>query len=233
VPTGKASTFVAPLVDALRAQPTSVAITGLNRVLLTRVAVGLAHRLDPGFQWFDIRRSDSAAPPWQLALEADIPSERLHSIDVPEMRLDSAGEDHENSAVVYRPPAATSPGLFDELSRIPDSIRHAAQQEESAQTPRVILLTNAERASAAFEANVGSLRPYIEALNRLGVTVLLTACSRPRENRHDLDMHLRLDGPPDESHAPTAVVCEETRSSGLFPTIPPGSVYASDAIARI
>jgi len=233
VPTSRGSTFVAPLVDALSGRPTSVAISGLNRVLLTRVAVGLAHRIDTDFRWFDIRRSGSESPPWQLALEADISPERLHRIDVPEMHLDSAGRDRESSELVYRPPAPESPGLIDYLSRIPDSIRTAALEGDSARAPRVILITNAERASAAFDATAGTLRPYIEALNRVGVTIVLTACSRPRENRHDLDMVLQVDGATDDANVAGSVICEETRSAGLFPTIPPGSSYASDSIARV
>lgn len=226
------STYIAPLVEALRARPTSVALAGNNRVQLTQVAVGLAKRLDPEFLWFDIRSSQSEAPPWQSALEAGISPIRLHAIDVPEMHLDSAGADRTRSDPVYSPPLSYSPGFLDDLLRIPDSIRNAALDVGSDPTPRVILLTNAERASAAFDGSTGALRPYIEALNKVGVTIVVTACSRPRENRHDFDLLLTEEGSRDDAHAPSTVTCEEIRTAGLFPTVPPGSTYASDAFSR-
>lgn len=209
-----------------------MALAGQNRVLLTQVAIGLAHRLDPEFRWFDIRSREAEAPHWQLALEGDISPERLHTIDVPEMKLDSAGAEQASSEQVYNPPAASTPGFLDNLSRIPESIRRAALESEPSPNPRVILLTNVERASAAFDASSGALRPYIEALNRVGSTIILTACSRPRENKHDVDMLLLVEGSRDDAHAPATVVCEETRATELFPMIPPGSSYASEAFVR-
>jgi len=226
------STYIAPLIEALRARPTSVALSGQNRVQLTHVAVGLAKRLDSQFLWFDIRSSQSEAPPWQSALEVDMSPTRLHVIDVPEMHLDSAGADRTSSEPVYSPPVLSSPGFLDDLLRIPESIRNAALEMEPDPTPRVILLTNAERASAAFDGATGALRPYIEALNKVGVTVVVTACSRPRENRHDFDLLLSEEGSRDDAHGPSTVTCEEIRTAGLFPTIPPGSSYASDSFAR-
>ncbi|HLM70755.1 MAG TPA: hypothetical protein VK423_05195 [Thermoplasmata archaeon] len=229
MPAPPSSTYIAPMIEALRLQPTSVALTGQNRVLLTQVAVGLAGHLNPEFLWFDIRDHRSQAPPWQLALESDLSSTRLHLIDVPEMRLDSEGADRESPGTVFNPPAAPSPGLLDDLSRIPESIRRAALTGEPDGVPKVILLTNAERASAAFDASSGSLRPYIEALNQLGVTVLVTACSRPRENKHDLDLLLRVEGPRDDARGPATVVCEGVRTVGRFPSVPPGATYSPSA----
>jgi hypothetical protein len=233
VPLPPSSTYIAPLVEALRERPTSVAISGPNRVQLTNVAVGLVRRLDPDYRWFDIRSSTSVAPPWQLALEAEVAPDRFRTIDVPEMRLDGAGAGEAGPIQLYNPPASSSPSLLDDLSRIPESIRNAALESGRELSPPVILITNTERASAAFDGSAGALRPYIEALNKVGVTVVVTACSRPRENRHDLDLLLTVDGTRDDAAAPSRVVCEEIRTVGLFPTIPPGSSYSTDSFTRL
>jgi hypothetical protein len=232
LPQRSASTFITPLLDALKARPTSVALAGGDRVLLTQVAVGLARRLDPEFHWFDIRSSESEAPRWQSTLEAGIPPERRHTLAVPEMQLDSPGAERGSADARHPPPAPTSPGFLDNLSRIPEGIRRVALENESGPTPRVILMTNVERASAAFDASSGSLRPYIEALNEVGVTVVLTARSRPRENKSDIDLLLAVEGSREDPRDPATVVCEATRSVGLFPMIPPGSAYAADSFVR-
>lgn len=226
------ATYLAPLVDALKGRPTSVALTGKSRELLTQVAVGLAKRLDSDFQWFDVRDRRSGEPAWQRVLEEGISSPRFRTIDVAEMQLDSAGAETATSERRYEPPVASSSGLWDDLARIPESIRRAALDRTPDATPRVILLTNAERASASFDAAPGALRPYIESLNSVGVTVVVTARSRPRENRHDFDLWLRVEGSRDEEDRPGMVVCEGVRVSGLFPAIPPGSSYSAESFVR-
>lgn len=232
MPSSLGSTFIAPLLDALSARPTSVVATGANRVTLTRVAVGLAQRLDREFQWFDIREHTSAAPAWQRSLEDGIPPGHVHAIDVPEMQLDRAGSELATSERPLAPPVGAFPGLLDDLSRIPESIQRAAVEGADHSTPRVILLTNVERASAAFDGALGSLRPYITALNQVGVTTVVTACGHPRENRHDFDLEVVVEGPRDDGHAAATVVCVECHTAELFPTIPPGSRYASDSFTR-
>ena len=232
------SAYIAPLIEALKARPTSVALAGQDRVLLTQVAVGLAKRLDPDFLWFDIRPRGTTVPRWQSALEFGMAPSRLRVVDATEIHpndpaagLDRAEPSPEGPPA--QPPeigqsfdaaSMPSPMTLDDLARLPESIRRAALEGEPSSTPRVLLLTNVERASAAIDGAPGAILPYLEALNQTGVTVALTACSRPRANQHDVDIVLLLEPERENPHIPAAVVCSSVRIAGHFPTVPPGSV---------
>ena len=226
------SIYAVPLVESLQQRPTSVALWGEERAVLTRVAVGLAKKIDPAFLWFDIQRTGSAPAPWQHALEAEAGPGRLHVLEIDEMRLDH-GSGNAASSVLVRGSESDSESLaFADLMRVPERIRDVLLHADPASPPRLVLLTNVERASAAFEGRSGALRPYVEAFNSRGVTVLVTACGRPRENRHDLDLVLHVDGVRGGDDETATVVCDGVRSSGSFPAIPPGTRYQARAFTR-
>jgi len=240
------SEYIAPLVEALKARPTSVALAGQDRVLLTQVAVGLARRLDPEFLWFDIRPRGTAAPRWQSALEFGMAPSRVHVVDATETHpndsaagLDSGGPSPEGPPA--EPPEiggsldATplpSPMTLVDLAQLPESLRRAALDREPNSTPRVLLLTNVERASTAIDGAPGAILPYLEALNQTGVTVALTACSRPRGNQLDAEMVLLVEPERENPHVPAAVVCSSVRIAGHFPAVPPGSSYTVESFLR-
>jgi hypothetical protein len=227
------SSFVTPLVEDLKKQSTSVALTGQNREQLTRVAVGLAGRLDPAFQWFDIRDRHLEAPRWQADLASGSPSGQAQLIDVREMRLDDAAGNVATSMIGRDGHPDTSFLTLADLLRLPAELQEAAARPNPNGRARVVLITNGERARAAFGGEEGSLRPYLEAMNHSGVTVILTACSRPRENRHDWDLVLLVRPESAEPPAPPAVECMATRSAGMFSSIPLGACYAPSALAPI
>jgi hypothetical protein len=240
------SAYIAPLVEALKARPTSVALAGQDRVLLTQVAVGLAKRLDPEFLWFDIRPRGSTVPRWQSALEFGIGPSRIRVVDATEIHPNDSAAGLESAEPSPEGPPAEAPELgrsfdatpmpspmsLDDLARLPESIRRAALEREPSSTPRVLLLTNVERASAAIDGAPGAILPYLEALNQTGVTVALTACSRPRANQHDVEIVLLVEPESENPHVPAAVVCSTVRIAGHFPAVPPGSSYTAESFLR-
>jgi hypothetical protein len=179
VPANDSTTFIAPLIAALQRQPTSVVVTGSDREELTRVSLGLAERLDPSSIWFDIRGRNNEPATWHTALLARYPGGRHRTIYVDEMRLDEEAGGATATVLDPEDPVDDSILSMVDLMRIPVSLREAASEPGHGDAPRVLALTNVERASAAFDGAEGSLRPYIEALNRLHLTVVVSACSRP------------------------------------------------------
>jgi hypothetical protein len=224
---------VVPLVDSLRRRPTSIALIGHDRMLLTRVAVGLSMRLNPSFIWFDIRSKSSELPPWQSALVADFPGQRIQSIDIDEMKLDEAAGNAAAAVLVRGNPPDTSFITLSDLMRLPESLREAALENAPDSAPRVVLITNAERASTAFAGAPGALRPYIEALNRFGVSIVVTAFGPARENRRDCDLVLLVEQSREGNRVPSRVVSESVRSSELFPGIPTGASYAASSLEHV
>jgi hypothetical protein len=232
MPDGIPSPFVAPLVEALRRQPTSIAIAGLDRARLTRVGLGLTERLDADGIWFDIRMRHAEPPSWQQSLLGRFPGRRHQTIFVDEMKLDRGGQAPVESVLDPEDPLDRESLSLTELMRIPASLREVALDPRPDGHPRAIVLTNAERASAAFEGTQGALRPYIEALNRFRLTVVVTTMSRPRENVHDFDLDLVVEGTGDRGGAPPELRCVAVRTPGLFPAIPPGTRYLAEGIER-
>jgi hypothetical protein len=232
VPQGPPSTFISPLVEALRRTPTSLALAGAVRSRLTRVALGLAERLDPECIWFDLRARLTEPPPWQLPLLDRFPTRRRRTIYVDEMHLDLGAAGPVDTVLDSRDPVDSGILTLADLMRIPQSVRDFALDWEPGGTPRVFLLTNAERASAAFEGKQGALRRYIEALNRFGLTALVTTKSRPRENVRDFDLAFLVEEASSEPGSVASVTCLANRNPGVFPAIPPGTRYAADSIER-
>jgi len=101
-----------------------------------------------------------------------------------------------------------------------------------------VLITNTERASAAFSGAPGALRPYIEALNRCGLTVVLTAHGRGRENKKDCDLVFAEVPDADVARPVPLLRCESVRSPAQFPGLAPGVSFLSvlldppDAVPR-
>jgi hypothetical protein len=219
-------------VEELGRRATSVAISGPDRFAITRVAVGLARRLDSGFRWMDIRRSAFMPESWQLVLEATMPIGSFSTIDASALHPDPDAAYAAASLVTAN--GATDPSSARLAELLLGSLRGRAPlvSGTTPPPPHVLLLTNVERASAAFEGRAGALRPYIEAFNAVNITVLLSACSRPRENKSDVDFVLRVEPSDDPERTTEVVVTETNRGSGEFPPIPPGSRYTVTALAR-
>lgn len=230
---GTSSRYIEPLLRALRGAPTSVAVWGMDRRFVTNVSLGIAAGADPEFVWMDIRSGDPGVPSWQRGLERRLPAARLRPVVIEEMGLDdlagNAAESvvHEDANTWGR---GSAPAV---VPRLPQAIRELLMAPPAAGGPRVLLMSNVERASAAFDGAAGSLRPYIEALNSAGITVITTSIGRPRENRRDLDLVLRLGRTESGGSGDRELVCECVRSAGRFPAIPPGTEYSPDRLAVI
>ena len=226
LPSRAPSTFIAPLVDTLQRNPTSVALAGANRAQLTRVAIGLAERLDPECIWFDLRARMTEPPPWQIPLLRRFPVRRRRTIYVDEMQIDRDAAGPVDAVLDLENPVDAEISTLADLMRIPESLREVALNREPGSSPRVFLLTNAERASAAFEGTQGALRRYIEALNHFGLTAIVTTKSRPRENVRDFDLAFQVEDAPSEDGSGGSVTCLANRDPSFLPAIPPGTRYA-------
>jgi hypothetical protein len=230
MPGRRATSFVRPLIRSLSDRPTSVAVWGSDRERLSRLGVGLSDRIDPAFLWFDIRPPGRAPPSWQLQLEADIPDPRFDVVFTPEMRLDDEAGNQASSILVRDASVDRSGVTVADLMRLPAKLREPVVGPEPSRRPGLILLTNVDRASAAFGGESGALRPYIEAVNAAGCTVVVTACSRPRENRQDFDLVFQLASQRVDAEPSWYVRCESIRVGSEFPSVPPGTMYAADAL---
>jgi hypothetical protein len=213
------------LIAALQASRTSVALSGTHRQPVTELGVGIAARLDKRFLWYDIRPRGVPIAAWQLALQAEFSPEQIRPIAVDEMRLDD-GAGNAASSILIRDtePDPTTLTLMD-LMRLPQMLRSAILDTPAEERPSAILISNAERASSAFEGREGALRPYLEALNRSGCTVVVTTVSQPRENRHDFEMVLRLYDALESDTGKAILQCEAVRSPDRFPAVAPGTRY--------
>lgn len=222
-----ASSYIAPLIEALRRSPTSLALAGTERAHLTRVAIGLAERLDPECIWFDLRARMTEPPPWQVPLLQRFPVRRRRTIYVDEMRIDRDAAGPVDAVLDLEDPVDAEISTLADLLRIPESLREVALNREPGSVPRVLLLTNAERASAAFEGSQGALRRYIEALNHFGLTALVTTNSRPRENVRDFDLVFKVEESSPEEGPEASVTCLANRDPSFLPEIAPGTRYAA------
>ena len=230
MPTGRPSRFTAPLLAAVQRAPTSLILYGTDRPGLTRASLGLAVRLDPESIWFDIRERSSEPAAWQQALTLEFPRRRHRAIYVDQMKLDTEAIPPVTSAFDPQDPAYEETLTIADLMKITADLREVALDGERPEGPRVIVITNADRASAAFSGREGALRPYIDALNRFGITVVVTSCGEPRSNVHDADPVLRLAPDPSGDAERDALVCMAVRNPGLFPSVPPGAQYSVASI---
>jgi hypothetical protein len=209
------------LLAELVASPTSVAVWGNERPALTQLGLAIAQGLDRDFVWFDIRLADGTGDPDDVDAEPEAFGDRLRVITVDEMRLDDQAGNLADSMLIRESPPDPSTLTLLDLMRMPEQLREAATHIPTDSHPRAMLISNAERASAAFAGESGALRPYIEALNRLGWTVIVTSRSQPRANRADFDAVFRVGSGPGD--VPDAIVA-------ILDGVRPGSPLSAEPV---
>jgi len=211
--------------DVLRSRPTSVVIIGAERIPRDRLAAAIARALDPTFLWFELARPGDEVTPAERELFRQNEPDRFLEIDPDDFRLRedlgtlalwAAGRD-EHASEPLREVA--------EFAILPDSIRLALLSRDPDGGRGAIVVANAERARGNFDGRPGSLRPYVEVLNRFGFTPIITAWEQFRENATDLEYILRI-APDSAAPADGLVVrCVRGGPTGTFGFLAKGSRF--------
>jgi hypothetical protein len=185
-------------LEILRSRPSSLVIVAAERITRDRLAARIAEALDPEFLWFELAGPGDEATPAERELFRQNEPNRFLRIDPGDFRLQ---KDLGTLALWAAGRSVNTPQSLRELADfaiLPISIRLALLSRPLDGAPGAIVVANAERASANFDGRAGSLRPYVQVLNRFGFTPIVTAWEQFRENATDLEYILRIEQDPRE-----------------------------------
>jgi hypothetical protein len=167
-------------------RPTSLAVWGLHRPLVTRVALALARAVGPETYWFEIGANDGPVDPDELAELRGLDPTRAFWVDpgdvAPDLRLgrpehwtilSGLGTDPEAPALVT-------------LMQMPPRLRRVLLERDPA-VPATVVLSNTDRAAQYYSADPGTFTEAVAVMNRLGLTFIATTGRVPRANVEDFE----------------------------------------------
>lgn len=191
-------------------------VWGPDRIVLELVAAALAHAIGPTIYWFEI--DDLKSPGKTPSGVEKSPSRgvRFFRIRPKEVALTDSSAILSHWALF----PITEGASFDrdevrDFLSIPDAVQSVLTDASPEVGPTSIVVSNVDRASELFTPTAGTFAPYIQLLNRRGVTLIFTNGGTPRENVWDFDVVLHVEvgqggvigctcekGQPDSGFAP-------------------------------
>ena len=201
----------------LLGHPSSFAVGGGNRATLDRIALAIARGNGPDFFWFDVLSHDGSIDAEERRVLEEIPPHRAYRVSPPEVELQNAIGNMALWAVVQAGPSATE--LADFL-RLPGEVQRIVAERDPASGSGTLVVSNADHAAHLYPADAGTFSPYIQLLNRRGMTLILTTGMTPRANAADFEVTLKV--VPGVSGA-RLVRCEKGPTDGKFTPFHSGS----------
>jgi len=212
-------------------RPSSLVIWGPNRAFLDEAALSLARSVGPEFYWFDIVSPDDPTAREEENVLSEIPPERACRVGPPEIELQNAIGNLALWAVldIANLEGSEVRDLTDFI-RMPEAVQRAVGAHDPRANPAVLVASNADRARRLYRPEAGTFTPFIELLNKRGITLLLTNGGTPRANVFDFEIVLhfeeRKDGTP-------GFLCVKGFAEGGFPPFRQDAWTPRDELLRL
>ena len=174
-------------------RPSSLFLWGKDRPTLCRLALAFSRSVGPELYWFDIVPEDGSFNENEMGTLTQVPSAHAYRVAPPDVKLqDPVGKMTLWSVIRQSPAEAMQESELLAFLRIPDAIQRVVA-EHHPDSPATLVVSNVDRAIHLFAGDRGVFSPYIQLLNRQGITLVFTRYGTPRANAADFEVNLRLE----------------------------------------
>lgn len=172
--------------------PTSVFVSGADRLLLNWLAYALSHvpPLEP--IWTDIRLDQEVLDPSDVLSRGLIPKERLLTVAPGELARDDFAGNLALGGLVRSDEPSESVRRFADFLRLPAHTRALIARIPRDERPVVLVLSNAQRIAALYTSD--QVGPTLRAITDSGVSLLMTWADAPPGGRLAFHRILHLQG---------------------------------------
>jgi len=190
----------------------TVLVHGESRDLVNMVTYGLVAWVGSEFSWIDVRighQPPSGRNPVHLGL---VPPDRLVIVN----RLDEMAPNHIGReavrSVIRRDEPRDSMAELSEFVRLPRPIQLALAKTVSEAAPGIIVVSNAHRLIALYDA--ATVPTLLREVTGLGASVFVSFADEPPTQRAAFDYVLRVVGPSSEEWAGATIEFERAVGRG-------------------
>ena len=213
--------------------PTSIGIWGGSGLDRARLAIALARKIDPDPFWMHVEASAESQDRSEQGVLTSIPADHLFVFNPPELAPETGAGNIATSFV--REDAATGDrfqGLAD-FVRLPIFTQQLFEGRSAFSPTKVLVIANSDRLQPYYPKEEGGIRPFLEALNQMGVTGIYTDSSGLQPNARDLDYLLRLRAEDSATTRAVSVTCEQGAPPGIPGLFPTGRTFAWDELIEV
>lgn len=195
--------------------PASCVVWGTRRADLDRLAIGLARALGKEIFWVDIQTDANFSAAETTVLQELDPS---HSIRVApaEVAIDERLGKLSLWAVVEEPPTPSERAQLADYLRIPAAFRQLIDRSGPIVGGVAIVVANVDRATGLYAGTPGEFTPFLQQLQRLGVSPIFTNAGIPRGNVSDFDVVIRVTRDPNGDRATAYCSRADSRLAARF-----------------
>jgi hypothetical protein len=167
--------------------PTSIGVWGGSRAYQTQLALAVARRVDPDFFWLQTVGDPGSRDAPDPSLAGRVPSGHLFYL-----RLDQLAPRTRSGKVAdwfgrADIPADTRLREIGDSLRLPSLARTLIEGRSATSPTKALAIAESNLAEPFLPLEEGGIRPFIEALNHYGVTLITTISNRPNPNARDID----------------------------------------------
>ena len=210
--------------------PTSVGIWGGSSLDRARLAFAIARRVDPEPFWMHVESESEKEDRPELGILNSIPSNHLFVFNPAELTPETGAGNIATSFVRDNAPTGDRfQGLAD-FVRLPIFTQQLFEGRSAFSPTKALVIANSDRLQPFYPKEEGGIRPFLDALNQMGVTGIYTDSSALQPNARDLDYLLRLEGEGAAGGEPTRLTCEQGAPSGTSGLFSLGRAYALDEL---
>jgi hypothetical protein len=192
--------------DSLAENPpvTSMYVWGPNRSRVNAAARVVAERLDPGYQWLEVRVPEEPASEAAAGVAP-------HPVFEAEDLLPGRGVSAEWLWSYLKPQGQhRAASELEEFLRMPEAIQEAVRTllDPAVARPRVLVVANADLVCRLDPKRKGVMAPFIEFLNSREISFVVTATGCPCRDRAAFEYSVTISESLPEQFRTTAAVCQ-------------------------
>ena len=199
--------------------PTSFGVWGGSAEHRARLALALARRIDPGLYWIQAEEGAQSREAAELSVVTTVPTDHVFFLHPSELAPQTELGNMASWFVRSDLDPGTRLRAIGDFLRLPTLVRSLLEGRSAYVPTKALVAANADLARPFYPSEEGGIRPFIEALNEYGTTVILTLGKPPSPNVRDLDYLLKLDQHDEGGRTVVDVECRQGGSPevpGLF-----------------
>ena len=199
--------------------PTSLGVWGGSRASQTQLALAIARRVDPEFYWLQTVGDPRTHAAPELSLTDRVPSGHLFYLRPEQLAPQTSSGKVADWFVRGDLEADARLQQIAAFLRLPSLARTLLDGRSASSPTRALVIAEPNLAEPFLPLEEGGIRPFIEALNQYGVTLVTTISNRLNPNARDLDYLLLIRPGSGGDTALADVECRQgppPSSQGLF-----------------
>ena len=206
--------------------PTSIAIWGGTSPDRARLALALGRRIDPELLWLHVSGAAESSPESDGIATTAVRAGHLFLLDPSDLKPETGAG---NLATWFARGDAAPGGMVLDLAdfvRLPEFTRRLLEGRSAFSPTKVLVIANSNLLQPYYPKEEGGVRPFLEALNRIGVTGIYTDSSGLEPNSLDMNYLLRLQGERPGDSPGARVKCEQGAPPGTPGLFSVGEAHA-------